>query len=62
VDGLPATQWQPGAILGARYTLALPPEAQGANLRYYFGFYDWRDGTRLPVNGGLDDKLVFDGS
>ena len=36
VDGLPATQWQPGAILAARYTLPLPPEAQGTDLRYYF--------------------------
>jgi hypothetical protein len=64
VDGLPATQWQPGAIVTARYTLALPPEAQaaqGADVRYYFGFYDWRDGARLPVDGGPDDKLVFDG-
>lgn len=61
VEGLPATQWRPGAIHTARYTLALPPEAQATPLRYTFGFYDWRDGTRLPVDGGLDDKLVFDG-
>ena len=30
-------------------------------LRYYFGYYDWRDGKRLPVNGGMDDKLVLHG-
>ena len=30
-------------------------------LRYYFGYYDWRDGVRLPVDGGIDDKLVFYG-
>ena len=33
----------------------------GAPLLYYFGYYDWRDGRRLPVDGGLDDKLVVDG-
>lgn len=33
-------------------------------LQYYFGYYDWRDGVRLPVYrpfSGQDDKLVFYG-
>lgn len=30
-------------------------------LRYDFGYYDWRDGTRLPIDGGIDDKLMFYG-
>jgi hypothetical protein len=97
----PATTWQPGEILTARYTLSLPPtvplppasgpgagapDAGAANavtapqptpttaaaegqhdaeaahertLRYYFGFYNWQTGARLPVDGGIDDKLVL---
>lgn len=60
VDGEPATTWQPGTIHTAAYTLTLPANA-AAPLTYYFGLYDWRDGSRLPVNGGLDDKMVFHG-
>jgi hypothetical protein len=60
-----ATTWQPGEILTARYTLALTsPEpttagAPAAPLRYYFGFYNWETGARLPLDGGIDDKLVL---
>jgi len=57
----PPTSWRPGEILTATYTLDLAPAPVGAPLRYHFGYYDWRDGTRLPVNGGLDDKLVLHG-
>ncbi len=57
----PATSWRPGEILMETYTLDLSGAPAGAPLRYYFGYYDWRDGARLPVNGGLDDKLVLDG-
>jgi hypothetical protein len=55
----PATAWQPGEILTGRYSLDLPPQA--GELRYYFGFYDWRSGRRLAVDGGIDDKLVLHG-
>jgi hypothetical protein len=58
----PTTSWQPGEILTQRYALALPPAEQaeaGSPRRYYFGFYDWRSGERLPVDGGIDDKLVL---
>ena len=58
-DGSPPTSWQPGQIISARYTLDLSQRPRGADLRYYFGFYDWRDGQRLPVDGGIDDKLVL---
>lgn len=62
LDGArPATSWQPGEILTERYTLDLSTSPQRDHLRYYFGYYDWRDGVRLPVNGGLDDKLVLRG-
>lgn len=57
-DGPAATSWRPGEILTATYRLDLSEVAE-AELRYVFGFYDWRDGSRLPVDGGLDDKLVF---
>ena len=30
-------------------------------LIYYFGYYNWDNGVRLPVNGGIDDKLIFYG-
>lgn len=60
-DGNPATSWQPGQIFSAHYTLQLEQRTDSAPLRYYFGFYDWRDGLRLAVDGGLDDKLVLHG-
>jgi hypothetical protein len=55
----PSTTWQPGEILVGRYALDLPQGA--ADLRYYFGFYDWRSARRLAVDGGIDDKLVLYG-
>ncbi|MBK8800093.1 MAG: hypothetical protein IPM07_29010 [Anaerolineales bacterium] len=60
-DARPATSWQPGEVLTNTYVLdlsAAPPETP---LTYYFGYYDWRDGSRLPVDGGRDDKLVLHG-
>jgi hypothetical protein len=57
----PPTSWRPGEILTEAYTLDLSGAPAGAPLRYYYGYYDWRDGRRLPVDGGLDDKLVIDG-
>lgn len=56
----PATSWRPGEILTATYRLTLDgPLPQ--DIRYAFGFYDWRNNSRLPVDGGLDDKLIFYG-
>jgi hypothetical protein len=57
----PATSWQPGEVLTTRYTLDLTAAAPGEKLTYYFGYYDWRDGRRLPIDGGRDDKLVLHG-
>lgn len=57
----PATTWQPGEILTSTYTLALPVDPAGVSLRYYFGYYNWQEGTRLPVNSGPDDKMVLFG-
>ena len=57
----PATSWQPGEILTETYRLDLTSLPLKPGLRYYFGYYDWRNGARLPVDGGLDDKLVFHG-
>jgi hypothetical protein len=56
----PASEWQPGEIFTATYGLALPVDPNAANLRYYFGYYDWRDETRLPLMGG-DDKVILYG-
>jgi hypothetical protein len=56
----PATEWQPGEIFTATYGLALPVDPNATNLRYYFGYYDWRDGTRLPLSSG-DDKVILYG-
>lgn len=55
----PATTWVPGMVLTDTLQLELPAGSSG--LRYYFGFYDWRDGTRLPVDGGIDDKMILHG-
>jgi hypothetical protein len=58
-----ATTWQPGEILTEQYQLAVDRAAFTADepLRYLFGYYDWRDGARLPVDGGRDDKLILYG-
>lgn len=62
-DERPTTTWRPGEIMQQVYTLSLPPvDEEPGPLTYYFGLYDWRDGTRLPVNGGHDDKLVLHGN
>ncbi|MCC6169794.1 MAG: hypothetical protein IT329_21430 [Caldilineaceae bacterium] len=57
----PATAWQPGDIYTARYALRVGRDTLlGAEpVRYYFGFYDWRDGARLAVDGGIDDKMIL---
>ncbi len=57
----PATSWQLGTIYTDTYQLDLSDVATDEQLIYYFGYYDWRDGARLPVNGGIDDKLIFYG-
>lgn len=61
----PATIWRPGEILTNTYQLdlsAVAPPVQFGQLQYHFGYYDWRTGERLPVDGGIDDKLVFYGN
>jgi hypothetical protein len=61
----PATTWRPGEILTNTYQLDLSsvaPQLQSAPLQYHFGYYDWRTGARLSVDGGIDDKLVFYGN
>ncbi len=63
-EARPATTWQPGQIFSTSYRLNLPPPMSDTAqhpFTYYFGFYDWRDGSRLPVNGGISDKMVFYG-
>jgi hypothetical protein len=58
-----ATSWRPGEILTEQYQLAVDRSVLEADepLRYLFGYYDWRDGARLPVDGGRDDKLILYG-
>ena len=56
----PATTWSYGEIFTATYTLQMPAQESSAPL-YIFGLYDWRDGTRLPVDGGKDDKFAIHG-
>jgi hypothetical protein len=60
-EARPATSWQPGEVLTANYTLDRVAASRDMPLTYYFGYYDWRDGRRLPVDGGRDDKLVLHG-
>lgn len=57
----PATRWRPGEILTDHYRLDLSNVETVAELRYHFGYYDWRDGKRLPFDGGIDDKMIFYG-
>lgn len=57
----PATSWMVGKIMTDTYQLELPSPLPEGGVRYYYGFYDWRDGARLPVDGGIDDKLILHG-
>ena len=57
----PATGWRPGEILTERYRLDLAAAPAQETLRYYFGYYDWRDGRRLAVDGGVDDNSYWQG-
>jgi hypothetical protein len=50
-----------GQILTDTYQLELPSSLPAGELRYIYGYYDWRDGSRVPVNGGIDDKLILYG-
>jgi len=61
LDDRPATTWRPGEILTSTYTLALPVDPASETLRYYFGYYNWQNGRRLPIDGGVDDKVVLFG-
>lgn len=57
----PATTWRRGEIYSDRYAVRVGRDALLGEERitYYFGFYNWNDGTRLPVDGGIDDKLIL---
>jgi hypothetical protein len=57
----PATSWQVGKIMTDTYQLQLPTPLPTGDLHYIYGYYDWRDGKRLPVDGGIDDKLSLHG-
>lgn len=59
LDESPATSWQRGDLFTATYTLELPDGATPD--AYLYGWYNWQDGARLPVNGGLDNKLTLYG-
>ena len=60
-EAQPATQWRPGQILQNTYSLDLSAAPPGVPLTYLYGYYDWRDGTRLSLVGSNDDKLVLNG-
>lgn len=64
LEGRPATGWQAGEIFTASYTLSLPDtpaDTTGSPLEYHFGLYNWSNGVRRVVDGGLTDKMVFYG-
>ncbi len=58
----PATAWRPGEILTSTYQLDLAGVAPTVPLQYHFGYYDWQTGARLPIDGGIDDKMAFYGN
>lgn len=55
----PSSMWTPGEILSATYTIFVPVDHPAD--AYWFGWYNWQDGARLSVDGGIDDKLVLYG-
>lgn len=57
----PATAWEPGQVFTATYTLPLPADPNQDVTRYYVGYYNWQDGSRLPRQGGMDDKVILYG-
>ena len=61
-EGPSPTLWQPGEIFSTTYRLDLGSQPVAERLRYIFGYYDWRNGQRLPVDGGIADKMVLYGN
>lgn len=60
-----ATSWAVGEIITDTYTLEISADVDTSDLQYYFGFYNWNSGERLPVveilTGVRGDKLVLYG-
>jgi hypothetical protein len=58
VEDRPATGWLPGEIFSGSWTLDLSEAALPVD-HFEVGFYDWRDGARLAVDGGIADKVAL---
>lgn len=50
----PSTCWQPDEVVADSYLLSLPPDLPDGVYTLVTGFYDARDGTRLPTTEGSD--------
>lgn len=61
----PAMSWKVGEIITDTYELDVSFHPHPDTLQYYFGYYNWNDGSRLPVEDSItgirDDKLVLYG-
>ncbi len=51
----PTTGWQPGERIIQRVSVPIAPDAPPGDLAVRVGWYDWRDGQRLPAPGAPDN-------
>lgn len=55
--GHPTDRWQTGERVLETLVLPLAEGVPQDGLRVLLGWYDWRDGARLPVEGGVDGAI-----
>lgn len=55
--GHPTDRWQPGERVLETLVLPLAEGVPPEGLRVLLGWYDWRDGARLPVEGSADGAI-----
>jgi hypothetical protein len=58
--GHPTTRWLPGQIVRDRHVLVVPANTLPGRYQIEVGLYDARTGTRLPVAGSDEDRILLD--
>jgi hypothetical protein len=60
LDGSYTTDaWRPGETILQRVGLEIPADAPLGEARLAHGWYDWRTGQRLPVQGSAEDAVTI---
>ena len=55
----PTSTWQPDERLLDERIIVLPPDLPEGEYRLLVGFYDWQDGTRLPLDA-VDEARAYE--